>query len=301
MVSVRPAGEQRQRVAAYAVVVRDARVLLSRIAPAISPREQWTLPGGGLDFGETPTDALVREVHEETGLDCVVGEPVWIGSQLRRLDRGPTGDAGPYDLHSLRLVYDAWVAADAPAPHVVEVDGSTVDAAWQPLGAVLDGTVPTVPMVREALEHHRTARRQRLAAYALVVRGQEVLLARHSARGPRPGTWSLPGGGVEHGEPPLEAARREVREETGLETTGLTLLGVRDEHFTGTAPDGREEDFHGVQVVYAATVGEQDLLAVHDPGGTTDAVAWWPLADVGAGAVEVSGVVTAALAMRPGR
>ena len=63
---------QRQRVAAYAVIIRDDRILLARLAPRISATPLWTLPGGGLDHGEDPRAAVVREVHEETGLDVVV-------------------------------------------------------------------------------------------------------------------------------------------------------------------------------------------------------------------------------------
>ena len=132
-----------------------------------------------------------------------------------------TGEAtSPTELHSVRIVYDAWVAADAPEPRVVEVDGSTVDARWLPLATSSRGVVPTVPMVLEALAHHRPVTRQRLAAYALVLRGDEVLLTRNSVRGPRPGTWTLPGGGVDHGEPPGGAVVREVDEETGLDGNG---------------------------------------------------------------------------------
>ncbi len=286
-------------MAAYAVIVRTGEILLARIAPSISEKEQWTLPGGGIDFGEHPDAAVVREVEEETGLACELGRPIWIGSAHRVFEAGDRGDPEATEMHSVRIVYDAWVAADAPEPRVVEVDGSTVDARWHPLADVENELVPTVPMVRQALANHRPVTLQRLAAYALVLRDDTVLLTRNSVRGPHPGSWTLPGGGVDHGERPAAAVLREVLEETGLEATVGALLGVHDEHFTGTAPHGREEDFHGIHLVFAATVsaGEPELREV---AGTTDAVAWVPLSDLDAGSVPVSGVVTAALAMRSG-
>ncbi len=281
-----------QRVAAYAVIVRGGDILLSRLAPSIAQGELWTLPGGGIEFGEHPDAAVVREVHEETGLHCLLGRPLWVGSAHRVVHR----EGDPTDMHSVRIVYDAWVAADAPEPRVVEVDGSTVEARWLPLHDVESGEVPTVPMVREALAHHSPAVLQRLAAYALVRRDDAILLTCNSARGPRPGQWTLPGGGVEHGETPATAVAREVHEETGLAATIGPLLGVHDEHFTGTAPHGREEDFHGVHLVFAAAV-EPGEPRVHETGGTTDEVAWVSLADVMTGAVAVSTLVTAALEM----
>ena len=276
------------------MILRDGQVLLSRLAPYLAQGERWTLPGGGIDFGEHPRDGVVREVYEETGLHATVSDRAWIDSARRRATDAET------EMHSVRMVFEGWVPADAPEPHVTEVDGSTVDARWLPLSAVESGEVDTVPMVRWALERHATARRQRLAAYALVVRGDEVLLTRHSARGPRPGTWSLPGGGVDHGEAPAATVLREVAEETGLEATTGDLLGVHDEHFTGTAPNGREEDFHGVALVFSSTVADGEP-GVRDTGGTTDAAAWVPLSHVESGALEVSALVTAALAMRAGR
>ena len=65
---------KRQRVAAYAVILREGRILLSRLSSSISTEEMWTLPGGGLDHGEDPREAVVREVYEETGLHAEVGE-----------------------------------------------------------------------------------------------------------------------------------------------------------------------------------------------------------------------------------
>jgi ADP-ribose pyrophosphatase YjhB (NUDIX family) len=92
---------------------------------------------------------------------------------------------------------------------------------------------------------------------------------------------------------------REVREETGLEASVGDLLGVHDEHFTGTAPTGRTEDFHGVHLVFAATVGLEDAGVV-ETGGTTDGVAWVPLGDVTGERVAVTAVAGFALGLLGG-
>lgn len=287
-----PAGlPRRVRLAAYALVVRGDHILLSRLAPHLTPHEQWTLPGGGVEFGEHPREAVVREVHEETGLAVQVGETA------RVYDVSGVGERGgeQVQFHSVRLVYDGWVPLDAPEPRVVEQDGSTVDAAWHPVADVLSGRVPTVRLVAEALADHETFRLQRPAAYALVRRDDEVLLTRVSVAGHHTGSWTLPGGGIDHGESPHEAVAREVHEETGLAVTVGALLGVHDVHFSGTAPNGRVEDFHGIHLVFAATPDGDQQPRVVEEGGTTDAVAWVPVADVEAGRVPVLDVVRFAL------
>ena len=136
------------------------------------------------------------------------------------------------------------------------------------------------------------------AAYGLVVAGERVLLTRVSGSGFHTGRWSLPGGGVEHGEHPRRAVVRELAEETGLVAEVGDLLVVDDERIHGTAPSGREEDFHSVAVVYAARVPPAAQPRVVEGEGTTDAVAWVPLADVASGAVPVLDLVTTALAAR---
>ena len=124
------------------MILRDDRVLLSRLAPYLAPTERWTLPGGGIDFGEHPRDAVVREVYEETGLQAQVGEHAWVDSALIL----PRAD-GEDERHALRIVYDGWVGADSPEPRVIETDGSTVDARWHRLDDVLSGSVPVVQLV----------------------------------------------------------------------------------------------------------------------------------------------------------
>jgi 8-oxo-dGTP diphosphatase len=289
---------KRQRVAAYAVILRDGRILLSRLAPSVTSEELWTLPGGGLDHGEDPRDAVVREVHEETGLDAVVGETARVYSAHLP---GVWREGRRVDAHALRIVYDGWVPLDAPEPRVLEVDGSTVEAAWQPIEHVLDGTVPVVPMVQEALADHRPFRHQRLGAYAVVRRAETVLLVRISARGFHTGSWTLPGGGVGHGEPPRSAVVREVREECGVECTVGELVAVHDEHFSGTAPSGRYEDFHSVGLVFDAVVEADAEPRLAEEDGTTDAVAWVPVAEIESGERPVLDIVRAAVLPRPRR
>ena len=286
---------RRQRVAAYAVILRDDRVLLSRLAPYLAPTERWTLPGGGIEFGEHPRDAVVREVYEETGLHAHVGEHAWIDSALIT---GRTAEASREpDRHAVRIVYDGWVGADAPEPRVVETDGSTVDARWHPLDDVLSGRVPVVQMVLDALDAHLPTKRQRLAAKALIRRGDRILLARLSVHAVEQGRWTLPGGGVDHGESPETALLREIAEETGLTATAGALLGVNDVHVTGNAPDGRREDFHAVNLVYEADVPTDQQPVVREVDGTTDAVDWVAVADITSGVVPVTDLVRFALAL----
>ena len=111
-------------------------------------------------------------------------------------------------------------------------------------------------------------------------RDADLLLA-HISEHIHDDMWTLPGGGVDHGEDPRVAVVREVYEESGLRVRVGRVLDVHSRHFTGHRPDGRLEDFHGIGLIFEAEVlpeSEGVDPRVVEVDGTTRAVAWVPIA-----------------------
>jgi 8-oxo-dGTP diphosphatase len=97
----------------------------------------------------------------------------------------------------------------------------------------------------------------------------KVLLIRRRKE-PFAGLWALPGGFVEEGEPLEAAARRELREETGLEVGDLTqLLAAGD--------PGRDPRGWTVSVVFVARVSPKAAKAV--AGDDAAEVGWFVASD----------------------
>ena len=122
---------------------------------------------------------------------------------------------------------------------------------------------------------------QRVAAYAVVRSALGVLLTQFNTRTAVPGTWGLPGGGLDAREDPIAGVHREVWEETGQRITLGKLVTIQSQHWVGRAPSGLVEDFHAVRIVYRATCPEPGELVVHDVGGTTSDARWFAAHELG--------------------
>jgi 8-oxo-dGTP diphosphatase len=118
----------------------------------------------------------------------------------------------------------------------------------------------------------------RVGAYAVVVDDRERILLALWNEGPTP-AWTLPGGGVEEGETPPQAAVREAREETGYEVELVRLLGED----VSTVPAaarlvGASRPLRSIRLVFEARIVGGELS--HEVGGTTDRAAWIAIAEV---------------------
>ena len=118
--------KQHTSVRAYGVLVHDDKVALVRSSNPHHVPPLWWLPGGGIDFGESPEDTLLREFVEETGLE--VKDPVLLGvsSDVRRRDNGDR-------IHTVRIIYRV-TKAGGELQH--EVHGTTDHAGWFELAAL---------------------------------------------------------------------------------------------------------------------------------------------------------------------
>ncbi len=81
--------------------------------------------------------------------------------------------------------------------------------------------------------------------------GEYLICKKPVRRGVFPGQCALPGGGIEPGERMLDALRREVREEVGLEIEDIRPLFFKDGEYPKLFPDGSRQDIYMVFLLFS--------------------------------------------------
>jgi ADP-ribose pyrophosphatase YjhB (NUDIX family) len=288
----------RRRIGAYGVC-RDerGRVLLARGSALSEFPGVWSLPGGGVEQGEHPDRAVVREFAEETGLRVTVAR---LRAALADVLDLP---AAGVPEHTDRLIYD--VRADGGAPRA-EIGGTTDRVDWAGPGEL--ARWPLLPFTARVLglppaptDEARTPPAapadelravqtvagpvapgpatavQRFGAYALATDpAGRVLLTLIAPGYPGAGRWHLPGGGTDPGEQPEAALARELVEEAGQHGRVTGLLGVSHRHDPAAmGPERVPIDWHVVRVLFRVAVDAPAAAVVTEAAGGSTAAAGW--------------------------
>jgi 8-oxo-dGTP diphosphatase len=272
-----------RRVGAYGICRDDqGRVLLARNSDTSEFPGLWTLPGGGVEQGEHPDAAVVREFREETGFEVRVVGLIEVTADVARLP-----DSGDLE-HTDRIIYDV-VPYGGNLSNEAEGTTDLVDWAgpaelesWPllPFTARLLGRPAPTPVFDNEPDvvADRPLRVQRFGAYAVATDPDGRILLSKIARGyPGADRWHLPGGGTDHGETPEEALARELVEETGQHgrVTGLLEISHRYDP-AAVGPEGVPIDWHVVRVLFRVQVdAPTEPVVTEAAGGSTAAAGWF--------------------------
>lgn len=126
-----------RRTLAVGAIIRDGAGRFLLVQRGREPQAGlWSVPGGKVEAGETLSEAVIREVAEETGLDVEVGERVWV------LDI-PDGRGGVFEVHDF--------IASARSGELVAGDDAA-DVRWVDRAELL--TLPVTPLLLDYLRRH---------------------------------------------------------------------------------------------------------------------------------------------------
>ncbi|QSB04753.1 NUDIX hydrolase [Natronoglycomyces albus] len=283
------------RIAAYGEARDEAgRLLLTRATRKDGSVGPWHLPGGVLEHGEAPFDAVVRQFNRDTGFTVAAETPLQAVSTVRR------------DVHTNAIIYRVRLLDEPNADNASDPKGGRArrNCQWvtpeqasaedhSPFVAAVLGTkdlrladvaqpkAPQQPRPTPPTKARKGRRKrgQRFGAYGLVTdpTGEMFLLARIATGYPGAGGWHLPGGGVDFSEQPRRAVAREIFEETGQHAIIGQLLDVTSfRHRRAIGPEGYPLDWHGVRAIYQATVSEPSTAQVVEAaGGSTSDSRWF--------------------------
>jgi len=134
------------RNAVRAVIIRDGRILLLR-KEYEDGSEQFALPGGGQDTGETLAMALGRECQEEIGADVQIGSLIYVADRFKPRDTPPGSTR-----HLVEFLFSCDVVESYTPQNGHHPDKHQVEVLWVELATL--NSLPLRPVSIGALLQH---------------------------------------------------------------------------------------------------------------------------------------------------
>jgi ADP-ribose pyrophosphatase YjhB (NUDIX family) len=244
----------------------DARTV--RLEPWTGPVEPHD-PNAAFKH-EVAATSLVDPLTTLEGLSAMVGVPVGALARPVLARWAAAGseallELGPSTVERMADIVEQARAEGSDAARAEAFEALAPLVTW--LGAGLEDPRGTYPDGGAG-----PRRRVRVGVYGVATTPDALLLVRIAPGWPRAGSWTLPGGGLHHGEDVLAGLAREFEEETGLVPSQPRLLDATSTHLP---PNERfpDEDLHHVQLLYAVDVDPGAELH-HELDESTDAAAW---------------------------
>ncbi len=205
------------------------RVLLIHERTGDGSTRHWLTPGGGVEPGETPREAAVRETYEETSIQVTLAQDA---AELLRLRRTWSWGGVTFDQT------DHFFTARVPAGLAIEPTSLTeteqetiLGWRWWTIEDLRSSDEVFEPSQIADLVERLTVITRTSGRVLLIDEQQRVLLIEsHVDVGAEATHWVTPGGGAEADESPARAAVRELREEVGVEIAIADDVAVHVDH-----------------------------------------------------------------------
>lgn len=264
------ASDKTTRHGAYGVVLENSKILLAK--KNTGPYEGlWDLPGGKIEFGETPEDTLKRELLEESSLIVTQSEFFTITTSTREFYKNDQ----PYGFHQIGLIYRVLDWTNQPN-HIAEEENR-----WVSLENIsLQELTPFARQIVSTLSKRHSWRPNSS------IRGKAIGLAKHENRllvcevlddhGKLKG-WCPPGGGIDFGEKAEEALKREMREELRCEVKISEDPIICENIFEHHGLIGHEIVFAFPIILENKEIYTTKRFQIHENKGSSHWVEWIPI------------------------
>lgn len=118
----------------------------------------------------------------------------------------------------------------------------------------------------------------RIGAYGIIIKNNKIALVRKAGGGYK-GKLDLPGGGIEHAETPLEALKRELKEEINGTVVDVELIDATSVNIKWKMKPDLYENLHHIGILYLVKIKEDNLKADAD-GLDSEGANWYLISEL---------------------